>query len=115
MQKRGKERGRPWFTNSPLILLLIAGLAGLYWVTSREPPGITLKYSDLKQVLQDPNVSFQKVKVRQAEIRGEIVTRDPVRQRPVPLPSRLSDAEASAHGAFVAKLGEKALWLKYEG
>ncbi len=30
--------------------------------------------------------------------------------RPVALPSRLTDAEAEAHAAFVAKLGEKAIW-----
>jgi DNA polymerase III subunit epsilon len=33
------------------------------------------------------------------------------RMRPEPLPSRLSDAEAEAHAAFVAKeLGDKSLW-----
>ena len=34
--------------------------------------------------------------------------------RPVPLASRVSPEEAAAHAAFVAALGEKALWLKYE-
>lgn len=34
--------------------------------------------------------------------------------RPVPLPSLVSPEEAAAHAAFVAALGEKALWLKYE-
>lgn len=33
--------------------------------------------------------------------------------RPVPLPARLSAAESEAHAAFVAALGEKAIWLKY--
>lgn len=33
--------------------------------------------------------------------------------RPVPLAPRLSMAEAEAHAAFVATLGEKAAWLKY--
>lgn len=32
------------------------------------------------------------------------------RPRPVPLPSRLSAAEAEAHEAFIAKMGEKAIW-----
>ena len=31
-------------------------------------------------------------------------------QRPAPLPSRLTDEELSAHAAFVAGLGEQALW-----
>lgn len=33
--------------------------------------------------------------------------------RPAPLPSRISAAESEAHAAFVAALGEKAIWLKY--
>lgn len=35
-----------------------------------------------------------------------------VRPRPVPLAPRLTEAEAAAHEAFVAKMGEAALWLK---
>lgn len=34
------------------------------------------------------------------------------RPRPEPLPSRLTEAEAAAHAAFVGKLGENAIWLK---
>lgn len=34
------------------------------------------------------------------------------RPRPEPLPSRLTDDEAAAHAAFVAKLGDSALWRK---
>ncbi|MET3354798.1 UNVERIFIED_ORG: DNA polymerase-3 subunit epsilon [Xanthobacter viscosus] len=33
--------------------------------------------------------------------------------RPVPLASRLTADEAEAHAAFIASMGEKALWLKY--
>ena len=36
-----------------------------------------------------------------------------VRVRPAPLPSRLTDAEREAHRAFVATLGEKAIWKDY--
>jgi DNA polymerase III subunit epsilon len=36
-----------------------------------------------------------------------------VRVRPVPLVPRLSDAEREAHLAFVATLGEKAIWKDY--
>lgn len=32
--------------------------------------------------------------------------------RPAPLPSRLSEAEKKAHDAFVAQMGENALWAK---
>ncbi len=35
------------------------------------------------------------------------------RVRPSPLPPRLTDAERAAHGAFVATLGEKAIWNDY--
>lgn len=34
------------------------------------------------------------------------------RPRPVALPPRLTDVEAEAHAAFVAKMGETAIWLK---
>ncbi len=33
--------------------------------------------------------------------------------RPIPLPPRISAAESEAHAAFVAALGDKAIWLKY--
>jgi DNA polymerase-3 subunit epsilon len=35
------------------------------------------------------------------------------RERPVPLPPRLSDAVRAAHRAFVATLGAEAIWQKY--
>ncbi len=34
--------------------------------------------------------------------------------RPAPLPARVSPEEAAAHGAFVAKLGDDALWRKFD-
>lgn len=37
----------------------------------------------------------------------------PRAQRPRPLPPRLTEAEAEAHAAFVGKLGEGAVWLRY--
>ncbi|MFG1401225.1 DNA polymerase III subunit epsilon [Xanthobacter sediminis] len=42
-----------------------------------------------------------------------VVEAKAARPRPSPLPSRLSAEEEQAHAAFVAALGEKALWLKY--
>ena len=42
---------------------------------------------------------------------GEHIT---LRQRPVPLASRVSDEERAAHAALVAKLGDKAIWKKYQ-
>lgn len=37
----------------------------------------------------------------------------PARVRPIPLAPRISEAEAAAHAAFIAKMGEAALWRKY--
>ena len=36
-----------------------------------------------------------------------------IRPRPQPLPPRISEAEIAAHRAFVATLGEEALWWRY--
>jgi cell division protease FtsH len=77
VQKRGKERSRSWLNNGPWFLLIFFFASSLYWLMNREPSGIPLRYGELKQVLQDPSVSFQNVKVGHAEIRGDIVTRDP--------------------------------------
>lgn len=37
----------------------------------------------------------------------------PVRQRPTPLPSRLTNEDIAAHRAFVETLGDKAIWREY--
>ncbi|WP_316196697.1 DNA polymerase III subunit epsilon [Bradyrhizobium sp. SZCCHNS3053] len=37
----------------------------------------------------------------------------PARQRPIPLPSMVSDDERAAHRAFVAELGNGAVWRDY--
>ncbi|MFG1297170.1 DNA polymerase III subunit epsilon [Xanthobacter variabilis] len=42
-----------------------------------------------------------------------VVEAKAARPRPTALPPRVSADEAEAHAAFVAALGEKALWLKY--
>ena len=41
-------------------------------------------------------------------------TRVAVFPRPVPLPARISAAEADAHAAFMAKMGDNAIWAQYE-
>jgi DNA polymerase III subunit epsilon len=38
----------------------------------------------------------------------------PVQIRPAPLPSRLSPEEEAAHAAFIASLGQKAIWASYD-
>ncbi|MDQ2634238.1 MAG: DNA polymerase III subunit epsilon [Pseudomonadota bacterium] len=37
-----------------------------------------------------------------------------IRQRPAPLPPRLTDADLAAHGRLVRELGEKAVWLQLD-
>jgi len=44
---------------------------------------------------------------------GAAIDARPRRQRRVPLPPRLSEAEAEAHAAFVLRLGEGALWRRF--
>ena len=39
--------------------------------------------------------------------------RQPARQRPAPLPSRLTEAERHAHARFVSSLGNDAVWMLY--
>lgn len=41
-------------------------------------------------------------------------TRIAIAPRPAPLPGRISAEEAAAHAAFVAKMGEDAIWARYE-
>ena len=43
---------------------------------------------------------------------GSAASRGP-RRRPVPLAPRLTEDELAAHRAFVAKMGDKALWAEY--
>jgi DNA polymerase-3 subunit epsilon len=66
-------------------------------------------------------VYIELIGARQAQLglaSGPVVTvargpEGPRRQRPAPLPSRLSEADRAAHAAFVASLGEAALWRSY--
>lgn len=43
-----------------------------------------------------------------------LLQRVPARPRPVPLPSRVTAAEAEAHFAFLAKMGDSAIWTQYD-
>jgi DNA polymerase-3 subunit epsilon len=45
--------------------------------------------------------------------RANLASDTPRRQRPVPLAPRISDAEREAHRAFIATLGDKAIWNEY--
>lgn len=67
-------------------------------------------------------VYVELVEARQAQLGLVGVPASPViasssaiaaRVRPVPLSQRVTDAERAAHGAFIATLGEKAIWNDY--
>jgi cell division protease FtsH len=88
VQKRGKERGRPWLSSGPLFLLFLSISFGLFWLANHERAGISLTYGQFIQILQDPGVRFQDVKVGRSEIRGKITTRD-----------RISDGEKNDYSA----------------
>ena len=46
--------------------------------------------------------------------RGAAIRYAPARQRPTPLPRRISEAEIDAHLKFIAAFGDDALWKYYE-
>jgi len=50
----------------------------------------------------------------QSEAPRLVVAAKAARARPAPLAPRITSAEQEAHAAFVAAMGEKALWLKYQ-
>src|SRR4051794_22843223 len=81
VQKR-KDRSRLWLNNGPWLLFLLVGCSLAYWYFNRESNTVTLKYGELIQILQaaknNPAVSVQKVDVGHSDIRGEIVSTDPV-------------------------------------
>jgi len=81
VQKKGKERGRWFFTSPPFFLLCLLTLSSLIWVFNREPPVKDLKDGELNQILKfdDPDVSYPRLAWRRGmDVRGEITTADPV-------------------------------------
>jgi len=80
VQKRGKDRGRPWLS-ATLWLLCLGGTVTLLWLLFNRDRGVTkLNYGELIQILnaarQDSSLGLKDVKVSQHEIHGEIVTND---------------------------------------
>jgi cell division protease FtsH len=75
--KGGRSRGRRVAAVACLVVLT-GFIGGTVWYASREARPLALKYGSLKQILRDRTVSFRNVRVRHADVRGEIVTRDAV-------------------------------------
>ncbi len=86
MQKRGKDRGRPWISAVAWGLFLALAALLVVWLVNRDGGVTNLKYGELIQILtaakQDHSISLQKVRVSQHEVRGEIVTNDLVTDGP---------------------------------
>jgi cell division protease FtsH len=82
VQKRGKERGRAWLGALVVFLFLASSSLLVYYHFGRPAAQTPLKYGELVQVLgvarHDGHFSLQKVQVTPADVRGEIVTADPV-------------------------------------
>ncbi len=82
MQKKGKDRGRAWFSNTPWLLLVLALASSSYWFMNRDSGVVNLKYHEFIQTLKAAGdgsaVAVHKVEVDRNEIHGEIVTSDPV-------------------------------------
>ena len=82
MQTNGKERGRAWYQGSPLLILVVAVIVGLFFYVNRDTGIVALKYHEFLQTLKaagdNPAVSVRKVYIDRGEIRGEILTTDPV-------------------------------------
>ncbi len=82
MPKNTKDPSRSWLTKVPLVILVLFAISLFYLFLLREPSYTPLKYGELVQVLEaaqrNPAISFRKVRVSETEIRGEIVTEDPV-------------------------------------
>ena len=82
MPKRGSERGRSWFGLSAFLVVAAGGTFLVWWLFHREPAPRELRYGELIQILnasrEGGRVSVRNVRVTHAEVRGEIVTTDPV-------------------------------------
>jgi cell division protease FtsH len=82
-QKRGKDRGRPRLLHLALAVLSVAALGALAaWAVYGRPGHVSLKYSELLQILNaarhDPSLRVQRVQIHSGEIVGEVVFADPV-------------------------------------
>lgn len=77
VQKKNKERGRAsWLGNGSFIVATVLMISVASWFAFREPTIVTVELGVLKEILADPSVSLQKVRLSPHDISGIIVTRD---------------------------------------
>jgi DNA polymerase III subunit epsilon len=65
------------------------------------------------ELIGGKQVSFALVAETETATSGATTIRIVVQPRPTPLPGRISNAEAEAHHAFIAKMGDSAIWAQY--
>ena len=65
------------------------------------------------ELIGGKQVSLALVAEVEITIAGSVQQRPAVAQRPTALPGRISATEAEAHAAFIAKMGESAIWAQY--
>ncbi|KKB78965.1 DNA polymerase III subunit epsilon [Devosia soli] len=65
------------------------------------------------ELIGGKQVSLALIAETESDGSESLLTRIAARPRPMPLPSRISLAEAEAHEAFIAKMGETAIWAQY--
>jgi cell division protease FtsH len=83
VQKKGKDRSRPFLTSSPLLLLLtvMAAFAFAFWFLNREQNVRELSYGSLMHICKadDPTAHFQNVVIHKgSEIKGELLITDTI-------------------------------------
>ena len=65
------------------------------------------------ELIGGKQVSLALVAETQVDITAGVALRMAAAQRPIPLQSRITEAELAAHLALVASLGEQSVWSKY--
>lgn len=65
------------------------------------------------ELIGGKQVSLALVAEAETSAAEQAVARVPVLPRPSPLPNRIHPEEFAAHEAFVGKMGENAIWMKY--
>ena len=79
--KKGKDRGWPILTSSPLLLLFAFSAGFLIWFVNRDQNVRELSYGNLMHICKadDPTAHFDNVIVRKgSEIRGELIINDTI-------------------------------------
>src|SRR4051794_19048553 len=80
MSKKGKDKSRPWLSPITLLPVMFLIFAMFYWYITSQTSTLDIEYGKLMAMLQadDPGLRFQSVRVDRGEVRGKLLTSDPV-------------------------------------